>query len=196
MHSTHATDWQQQTTHGQHPHNQTSRKQPPTYDVTERTRHINRWTWRILFTWHLTLRMTTAEAVETSVTSTNINNLSQDYTNLDDHFPQTTKDSIIKYVIHSQYTTILPSTCMSYCISTTLIIYRTGVRRIQWNIGLKDISFRRVILYSIEFPKQRVKNTADNTKKILNTEVKQAEIFQAKQSLVPPLFTVSFWFPS
>ena len=33
--------------------------------------------------------MTAAEAVETSVTSTNINSLSQDYTNLDDHFSQT-----------------------------------------------------------------------------------------------------------
>ena len=33
-------------------------------------------------------RMTAAEAVETSVTSTNINSLSQDYTNLDVHFSQ------------------------------------------------------------------------------------------------------------
>ena len=35
--------------------------------------------------------MTAAEAVETSVTSTN--SLSQDYTNLDDHFSQTTIDT-------------------------------------------------------------------------------------------------------
>ena len=28
----------------------------------------------------------------------------------------------------------------------------------------------------------------------LNTEIKQAKIFQAKQFLVPPLLTVSFWF--
>ena len=39
-------------------------------------------------TLHLTLRMTTAEPVETSVTTT-CNNLSQDYTNLDDHISQT-----------------------------------------------------------------------------------------------------------
>ena len=35
----------------------------------------------------LTLKMTAAKAVETSVTSTN--SLSEDYTNLDDQFPQT-----------------------------------------------------------------------------------------------------------
>ena len=37
--------------------------------------------------------MTTAEAVEMWVTSTNIDSLSQDYTNLDDHFSQTTIDT-------------------------------------------------------------------------------------------------------
>ena len=41
-------------------------------------------------TLHLTVRMTTAEAVETSVTTNN--SLSQAYTNLDDHISQTSID--------------------------------------------------------------------------------------------------------
>ena len=40
---------------------------------------------------HLTLKMTAAEAVETSVTTTN--SLSQDFTNLDDQPSQTLKDT-------------------------------------------------------------------------------------------------------
>ena len=44
-------------------------------------------------TLHLTLRMTTAEAAETSVTTTDIKSLSQDYTNLDDHILQTCIDT-------------------------------------------------------------------------------------------------------
>ena len=40
----------------------------------------------------LTLKMTTAEAVETSVTTT-CNSLSQDCTNLDDHISQTSIDT-------------------------------------------------------------------------------------------------------
>ena len=46
--------------------------------------------WGIFF-FFLTLKMTAAKAVETSVTSTN--SLSQDYTNLDDQLPQTCHDS-------------------------------------------------------------------------------------------------------
>ena len=45
----------------------------------------------LTFTLLLTLKMTAAKAVETSVTSTN--SLSQDYTNLDDQLPQTYHDS-------------------------------------------------------------------------------------------------------
>ena len=40
---------------------------------------------------HLTVKMTAAEAVETSVTTTN--SLSQDYANLDDHISQTSIDT-------------------------------------------------------------------------------------------------------
>ena len=40
------------------------------------------------------MKMTAAKAVETSVTSTN--NLSQDYTNLDDQFPQTCQIPIVQ----------------------------------------------------------------------------------------------------
>ena len=45
----------------------------------------------IILTLKMTLKMTAAKAVETSVTSTN--SLSQDYTNLDDQLPQTCHNS-------------------------------------------------------------------------------------------------------
>ena len=46
--------------------------------------YIHKYTANLTFTLHLTLKMTTAKGVETSVTSTNTNSPSQDYTNLDD----------------------------------------------------------------------------------------------------------------
>ena len=49
----------------------------------------------LTFALHLTLKMTTAKGVETSVntTNTNTNSPSQDYTNLDDQLPQTCNDT-------------------------------------------------------------------------------------------------------
>ena len=58
------------------------------WDITQLTLLNNNDIWDKRF---LTLKMTAAKAVETSVTSTN--SLSQDYTNLDDQLPQTCYDS-------------------------------------------------------------------------------------------------------
>ena len=65
------------------------------YDVTEQTRHTNRA--NLMDTLRLTLKMTTAEDVEMSVTATN--SFSQDYTNLDAHISQTCCKSKYSYYI-------------------------------------------------------------------------------------------------
>ena len=87
--------------------------------MTNTTAHLSRMSQiqiqaNLTFTLLLTLKMTAAKAVKTSVISTN--SLSQDYTNLDDQLPQTCQLS--DYCLTSQQITVW---CLFLCIVNKLL---------------------------------------------------------------------------
>ena len=110
---------------------------------------------------HLTLKMTTAEAVKTSVTT--INSLSQDFTNLDDQPSQTLTKSLflqLALVFLSHYNTSFYS---PFFYSMVLIV---SVRLVSCMWLASDILFWTKDFWFIEDSRTGTRSTSQKTQKM------------------------------